>query len=138
MSFQFSSECFSGECGFCQSCNNPPNPVKIKENNKASDFKKFFLKEDIQKEYEIYLNSLNKSLKNYHYVDKKEQGFTPKNIIINSSKYQLLNSSHKCDSILCQMFYLHLHENINNKLIQSIPIYKSETDKKFCILCINR
>ena len=61
MSFQFSSECFSGECGFCQSCNNPPNPVKIKENNKASDFKKFFSKEDLQKEYEIYLNSLNKS-----------------------------------------------------------------------------
>ena len=37
------------------------NLKKIKENNKASDFKKFFSKEDLQKEYGIYLNSLNKS-----------------------------------------------------------------------------
>ena len=143
MSFKYSTECFSGECGFCQSCNDKPfnnqHHQKIKtEENKATDFKKFFNKEELQKEYEIYLSSLNKSLKNYQFVDKKEQGFIPKELIINSSKYKLINSSHKCNSILCQMFYLHLHDNIKNKLIESTPIYKSETDKNFCILCLSR
>jgi len=137
MSFQFSSECFSGECGFCQSCNNPPHLVKDK-GNRASDFKKFFSKEDLQKEYEIYLSSLNKSLKNYQFIDKKEHGFTPKILTISSSKYRLLNTSHKCDSMLCQMFYLHLHETINDKLIKSTPIYKYDSDNKFCILCVSR
>jgi len=140
--FQFSTECFSGDCGFCKSCNNSPSYLMIDDSgdsgDRASDFKKFFEKEVIQANYDKYLSSLNKSLKKYHYLDKKEQGFTPKKITTNSTNYKLVNTSRKCDSLTCQLFYLHQHDTINDKLIRSTPIYKSNTDKYFCILCVTR
>ena len=136
------AECFSGECGFCDCCtkthhyisNTDPTESRLR----AEDMKKFFGKEEIQTEFETYHKSLRNQMKSYQYIDKSEPGFCPKKFTIGSSEFKLTESYAKCDSVLCQMFHLHLHENISKRLLSDIPMYQSTGDKSFCLLCVRR
>ena len=136
------AECFSGECGFCDCCtktnhyvsNGLPNESQVR----AQDMKKFFGKEEIQTEFEKYHKSLREQMKSYQYCDKSEPGFCPKKFTFGPSEFTLNNSFDKCDSVLCQMFHLNLHENISKRLLGDIPMYQGQANKSFCILCTRR
>ena len=136
------AECFSGECSFCDSCtkthhyisNTDPNESRLR----AEDMSKFFKKDEIQTEFETYHKSITNKMKSYQYIDKSEQGFCPQKVKIDNSDFILTDKTKKCDSTLCQMFHLHLHENIAKRLLTNIPIYKSVAEKHFCLTCIHR
>ena len=136
------AECFSGECGLCELCDKTSHYISITEKKEshsiAHDMKKFFLKEEIQTEFESYHKTLRNQMKSYQYVDKSEPGFCPKKFKIGATEFKLNDSFDKCDSVLCQMFNLHLHENIRNRLLNDIPMYQSPASKSFCITCIKR
>jgi len=136
------AECFSGECSFCDSCtkthhyisNTDPNESRLR----AEDMSKFFKKDEIQTEFETYHKSITNKMKSYQYIDKSEPGFCPEKFTIGSSEFIMNNSFDKCDSVLCQMFHLHLHENIAKRLLGDIPMYQSPASKSFCLLCVRR
>ena len=136
------TECFSGECGLCDCCTKTNHYVSNgdpKESQlRAQDMKKFMGKDEIQTEFEKYHKSLRNQMKLFSYIDKSEPGFCPKKFTIGTSEFKLNNSFDKCESNMCQMFHLHLHNNISKRLLGDIPMYLSPANKSFCILCVRR
>jgi len=137
-----SAECFSGECEFCDCCTRTHHYVSDTDTDepdkRASDMAKFISKDDIQKEFETYQKSLLRLKNLYSYLEKSEQGFTPFTLNVENSIFTLTNSFKKCDSVLCRIFHKQLHENICKQFIHDIPIYRSTSDKHFCLVCLRR
>jgi hypothetical protein len=141
----FTAECFSGECGNCQSCcgNVQEEADNHPENYKRSiDTKKLYNKRmnEITDDYWKKMIDVTRKL---GYKNPEENGRIRKKIMINENAYfKLYDKDNKhdmcCHSPLCLAIYQNAHEYEKKKKYSILPIYiNQETTKKQCYLCLS-
>ena len=146
----YSTNCFSGDCGFCKECcqpmyintnvENPPHSDEFL--NRSEDLQKFYYG-DRYDEIDIEYNQhLKKIIDRTDYRSPSDPGLLSKKKNLYGKKYKLIDETHSavCDDPVCKIFFIKAHDYIRMSKFTQYPIYTREPDDKlqFCAVCIER
>ena len=145
----FAYPCFSGDCQLCSSCCKSESLSKDSESiQRAKTLSKFMNYQKINDETNYYIKKINEFVKNTHYFDPNEIGFTKKYMNHSNMKYKLVQNKHDliCDDPLCQIIYLSSDDHKKNNIYPKYPIYSridnenkyNNTPHNLCAVCIQR
>ena len=131
------TECFSGDCGLCNSCTNNSfqsfnsSNNRCKLSDRSEDLYKIMSKNLKEEAGELYNKNLMNWCKKYQYKDPYCYGYAPEIIKDDKGdKYKIIEKNHSiiCDHVYCRMIYHSSSSWLQGKRYPIIPMYSRQNE----------